>query len=226
MYREYLDPNYTTPNPAALVPSDVTEPLWSRRVPGAVIWARPGERLYVHVRNGDPDECHSLHVHGLRYGIDSDGAWPRGVAARYGRRSDEILPGQTWTYVFDIDETTIGAWPFHDHVRHVQANIDRGLFGAIIVRDPTAPRVDHEGGRDQPAPTGHHGAGLRRCRVGAPLTGSGPGVSNEGRLSGQRPSSVVGLHPQHRRFGSDISRAHSEPMTLIPAREVGCSAGS
>jgi FtsP/CotA-like multicopper oxidase with cupredoxin domain len=96
------------------------------------------------VRNGDPEECHSLHVHGLRYGIDSDGAWPRGVAARDGRRSDEILPGQTWTYSFDIDETTIGAWPFHDHARHVQANIDRGLFGAIIVRDPTAPRVDHE----------------------------------------------------------------------------------
>jgi FtsP/CotA-like multicopper oxidase with cupredoxin domain len=66
------------------------------------------------------------------------------VAARDGRRSDEILPGQTWTYVFDIDETTIGAWPFHDHVRHVQVNIDRGLFGAIIVRDPAALRVDHE----------------------------------------------------------------------------------
>jgi len=144
VYREYLDPDYTTPNPAPLVPSDLTEPPWPRRVPGAVIWARPGERLNVHVRNGDPEECHSLHVHGLRYGIDSDGAWPRGVAARDGRRSDEILPGQTWTYIFDIDETTIGAWPFHDHVRHVQANVDRGLFGAIIVRDPAAPRVDHE----------------------------------------------------------------------------------
>jgi hypothetical protein len=71
VYREYLDPEYTTPNPAALVPADVTEPPWSRRVPGAVIWARPGERLYLHVRNGDPEECHSLHVHRLRYGIDS-----------------------------------------------------------------------------------------------------------------------------------------------------------
>ena len=34
VYREYLDPEYTTPNPAALVPADVTEPPWSRRVPG------------------------------------------------------------------------------------------------------------------------------------------------------------------------------------------------
>jgi hypothetical protein len=64
-------------------------------------------------------------VHGLRYGIDSDGTGPHGVTARDGHRSDEILPGQSWTYSFDIDETTIGAWPFHDHVRHVQASLDR-----------------------------------------------------------------------------------------------------
>ena len=144
VYREYLDPNYTQPNTAPLVPSDIAEPPWHRRVPGAVLWARPGERLYIHVRNADPDECHSLHVHGLKFGIDSDGAWPFGVAARDGRRSDEIRPGETWTYVFDVTEETIGAWPFHDHVRHVQASVDRGLFGAIIVRDPRASRVDHE----------------------------------------------------------------------------------
>lgn len=144
VYREYEDADYSRPVTAPLVAADATEPPWHRRVPGSVIWARPGERLAIHVRNADPGECHSLHVHGLHYGIDADGAWPRGVAARDGRRSDEILPGQTWTYVFDIDDSTIGAWPFHDHVRHVQANIDRGLFGAIIVRDPRAPRVDHE----------------------------------------------------------------------------------
>ena len=34
VYREYLDPEYTTPNPAALVPADVTELPWSRRVQG------------------------------------------------------------------------------------------------------------------------------------------------------------------------------------------------
>jgi hypothetical protein len=95
VYREYLDPEYTTPNPVALVPGDAIELPWSRWVPGAVIWARPGERLCLQVRNGDPHEFHSLHVHGLQYGIDSDGAWPRGVTARNGRRSDEILAGQT-----------------------------------------------------------------------------------------------------------------------------------
>jgi len=46
--------------------------------------------------------------------------------------------------VFDATEDTIGAWPFHDHVRNVQANVNRGLFGALIVRDQGAPRPDHE----------------------------------------------------------------------------------
>ena len=144
VYREYFDADYTLPNTAPLVPADVAEPPWDRRVPSAVIWAKPGERLRIHLRNADPHDCHSLHVHGLRYGIDADGAWPRGVATKDGRRSDEILPGQTWTYVFDITPEMIGAWPFHDHVRHVQMNINRGLLGGIIVRDPRAARVDHE----------------------------------------------------------------------------------
>ena len=45
---------------------------------------------------------HSFHVHGLRYGADSDGSWPFGTQATDGRRSDEICPGQTWTYRFEI----------------------------------------------------------------------------------------------------------------------------
>ncbi|MGH2732983.1 MAG: galactose oxidase-like domain-containing protein [Actinomycetota bacterium] len=144
VYREYLDPHYRVPNEAPIVGSDVNEPPWDRRIPGAVLYAEPGERLYIHVENGDREECHSLHMHGLEYAIDSDGAWPLGVRARDGGRSDEILPGQRWTYVFDVTPKTIGAWPFHDHVRHVQTNVNRGLFGAMIVRDPNAPRAHHE----------------------------------------------------------------------------------
>lgn len=35
-------------------------------------------------------------------------------------------------------------WAFHDHHQMVQRWINRGLFGALIVRDPEAPRADHE----------------------------------------------------------------------------------
>jgi plastocyanin len=144
VYRQYLDSHHEHPVMDPVVAADTTEPSWDRRVPGTVIWAQPGERLYIHVENGDDAECHSLHLHGLHYGIDSDGAWPFGIADGMGRRSDEILPGDSWTYVFDATEDTIGAWPFHDHAHGVQHNINRGLFGGVIVRDPRAPRVDLE----------------------------------------------------------------------------------
>jgi plastocyanin len=143
VYREYLDPAYTIPKTDPLVASDVNEPRWDRRVPGTVIYAHPGERLRVHVLNAD-DEPHSLHVHGLHYGIDSDGSWPFGVVAPDGRRSDAICPGERWSYLFDITPEVRGAWPFHDHVMHIEAAIDRGLFGGIVVRDPSPRPADHE----------------------------------------------------------------------------------
>jgi FtsP/CotA-like multicopper oxidase with cupredoxin domain len=144
VYREYLDPDYTIPNKNKIIEADINEPPWQRRVPGTMLYTKPGEQLYIHVLNDDKEECHSLHLHGLKYGIDSDGAWPFGVANHDGRRSDEIMPGQRWTYVFNATEETIGAWVFHDHVHHVQQNINRGLFGGLVVRDPSAPCVDHE----------------------------------------------------------------------------------
>jgi FtsP/CotA-like multicopper oxidase with cupredoxin domain len=144
VYREYLDPAYTIPNTAPIIAADGNEPPWNRRVPGAVLYAKPGEHLHIHVRNADPADCHSFHLHGLHYGIGSNGAWPFGVRAHDGRRSDEILPGQSWTYVFEPTDETIGPWVFHDHVRRVGSNINRGLFGGLIVRDARAAGVDHE----------------------------------------------------------------------------------
>ena len=83
---------------------------------------------------------HSFHLHGLEYGIDSDGSWPFGTQAADGRRSDEICPGQHWTYTFDVRDEMLGAWPFHSHCRDIGPNTNRGLFGGIIVLD----REDHE----------------------------------------------------------------------------------
>jgi len=93
---------------------------------------KPGERLRIHVRNAD-SISHSFHLHGLRYGIDSDGAWPFGTQTNDGRRSDEICPGQNWTYHFDVTDEMMGAWPFHDHCHNIADNINRGLFGGVVV---------------------------------------------------------------------------------------------
>ena len=137
VYREYLDPAYLVPKPDKIVLADINEPPYHRRVPGTVIYARPGDRLKIHVVNADSGP-HSFHLHGLEYGIDSDGAWPFGTHASDGRRSDEICPGEHWTYTFDVTDKMIGAWPFHDHFQNVGSNVNRGLFGGVIV----LPRED------------------------------------------------------------------------------------
>src|SRR2546426_1640853 len=132
IYREYLDAGYTIPKPDKLIQADVNEPVFPHRVPGTVIYTRPGEHLHIHVLNVDVMP-HSFHVHGLRYGIESDGSWPLGTQATDGRRSDEICPGQTWIYHFDVTEEMVGAWPFHEHYRMIGESVNRGLFGGIVV---------------------------------------------------------------------------------------------
>jgi plastocyanin len=132
VYREYLDPGYVIPKPDKLVSADINEPIFHRRVPGTVIYCHPGDRLRIHVLNWDT-QPHSFHVHGVSYGIDSDGAWPFGTQATDRRRSDEICPGQSWTYVFDVTDDMVGAWPFHDHHQNIAASVNRGLFGGLIV---------------------------------------------------------------------------------------------
>ncbi len=139
VYREYLDPQYLVPKPDKIIAADVNEPAFTRRVPGTVIYVRPGDWLRIHVKNSDIAP-HSFHIHGLRYGIDSDGSWPFGTQSGDGRRSDEICPGQTWTYYFQVTDEMIGAWPFHDHYRSIGASVNRGLFGGLVV----LPEKEHE----------------------------------------------------------------------------------
>ena len=53
VYREYQDDQYLIPNTAKIVPADINEPIWDRRVPGTVLWATVGETLHIHVLNAD-----------------------------------------------------------------------------------------------------------------------------------------------------------------------------
>ena len=132
VYREYLDPGFLVPKPDKLVLADVNEPAFDRRVPGTVIYTRPDTLLRIVVKNTDVVP-HSFHLHGLRGGIDSDGAWPFGTQNSGGGRSDEICPGQTWAYLFEVTNQMYGAWPFHDHYRDIARYVNRGLFGGVIV---------------------------------------------------------------------------------------------
>jgi FtsP/CotA-like multicopper oxidase with cupredoxin domain len=151
IYREYLDPNWLLPKPDKLVAADINEPAYTRRVPGTVIYARPSDRLRIHVKNADIVP-HSFHIHGVIYGIDSDGSWPFGTQSADGRRSDEICPGQTWIYTYDVTDETVGAFPFHDHCRDIGTYINRGLFGGLVV----LPEREHEHLPQFPFPPGFH----------------------------------------------------------------------
>ncbi|MDH3203157.1 MAG: DUF1929 domain-containing protein [Nitrosopumilus sp.] len=132
VYREYLDKDFLIPKPDKMVESDINEPVFDSRI-GTVLYASPGQTLNIHVLNAD-NKPHSFHIHGLEFGIDSDGAWPFGTQNEDGSRSDRICPGEKWTYIFNVREEMIGVWPFHDHFGMVGKNIDRGLFGGLIVQ--------------------------------------------------------------------------------------------
>ena len=142
-YRRYFDAAYTAPDTSKLLGADIREPSWYRRVPGVILYLKPGRRVRIHVLNGD-DRPHSLHVHGLAYGVDSDGSFPFGVDGAPAGRSDQICPGERWTYEFDVTAEMTGCWPFHSHVHHVQEVTDLGLFGGIVVRDPRKRHPDLE----------------------------------------------------------------------------------
>jgi plastocyanin len=205
VYREYLDANYLIPKPDKIVLADVNEPAFHHRIPGTVVWARPGDRLRIHVLNGDEEMPHSLHMHGLRYGIDSDGSWPLGTQSSDGRRSDEICPGDSWTYTFDVTDEMVGAWPFHDHWQHVAASINRGLFGGVIVlprrvRQPPPLKLPKGLQKQLDELAGLPLHELRRPRPG-PVPGHGPpgphGPAGGGHMpGGGMPPGVGGFHPQ------------------------------
>ena len=91
IYREYLDPQYLIPKPDKLVAADVNEPAFTRRVPGTVLYASPGDWLRIHVKNADFSP-HSFHLHGVRYVIDSDGSWPFGTVGMAAEQAPAIVP--------------------------------------------------------------------------------------------------------------------------------------
>jgi len=162
VYRQYTDDTYTTMVPDKLIATDLSEPSVARRIP-SVIYTRPGRRLRIHVLNGD-DAPHSLHMHGLQYGIDSDGAHPLGVTDKDGVRSDAICPGKCYTYEYDVTLEMTGCWPFHDHFMALGDMARIGLIGGVVVRDPCWPETDLE------VPIFMHAMAGRRA---APLFDSG-----------------------------------------------------
>lgn len=111
-----------------LEPGLVTE-VWTYdgQVPGPLIRVRKGDRLIVHFTNRLPEET-TIHWHGLRIPAAMDGV--------PGHSQAPVAPGSTFDYDFVVPDA--GMYWYHPH-HHSAAQLGDGLYGAIIVEDPSEP---------------------------------------------------------------------------------------
>jgi FtsP/CotA-like multicopper oxidase with cupredoxin domain len=106
--------------------------VWSygETVPGTPITVNVGDKVRILVRN-NLAEATNVHWHGLVVPNDQDGPFIK------------INSGETHTYEFIV--TQAGTYWYHPHFRPVLPQLDRGLYGAFIVKAPEDARysADH-----------------------------------------------------------------------------------
>jgi FtsP/CotA-like multicopper oxidase with cupredoxin domain len=114
------------------VPGVITK-AWgfNGQVPGPVIEARVGDVLELRLTNHLPEPT-VIHWHGLRLPAAMDGT---DMVQR------PIKPGDTFTYRFALRDA--GTFWYHPHMNET-VQLERGLYGALIVRGPNEPTLDAE----------------------------------------------------------------------------------
>jgi FtsP/CotA-like multicopper oxidase with cupredoxin domain len=104
---------------------------YNGQFPGPLLEAKPGDRVIVHFTNS-LSEPTTIHWHGLRIPSDMDGN---------PRIQSPVMPGETFTYDFVVPEA--GSFWYHPHV-HANEQVEKGLYGPIVIRDDKQPRFDRE----------------------------------------------------------------------------------
>jgi FtsP/CotA-like multicopper oxidase with cupredoxin domain len=102
---------------------------YNGRVPGPTIEANVGDTIEVRLTNNLP-QATTIHWHGIRVPADMDGT--EAVQAPVG-------PGETFQYRFVVPDA--GTYWYHSHTNETE-QLERGLYGALIVRDPSEPVFD------------------------------------------------------------------------------------
>ena len=104
---------------------------YNGQVPGPTIYAKRGDRITVEFHN-DLETPTTLHWHGLHVPIEMDGVvWQR----------DPVFPGESFTYSFVVNQT--GTYWYHPHFDTLRM-MDLGLYGALVIEDPSEPAVDED----------------------------------------------------------------------------------
>ena len=134
-YIQYTDNTYTT---------QVEQPAWMG-ILGPQLHVVEGDSVKVHFLNR-ADKPLSIHVHGLQYDEENEGADMKGSGAA-------VKPGSTFTYHWEADSDAAPGpndpssivWLYHSHVDAVTEVYD-GLIGTVVVtkkgmeRAPDDPR--------------------------------------------------------------------------------------
>jgi multicopper oxidase len=121
------------PRPATIDLGGRTVDTWAYgdSVPGPLLRATAGDLVTVKVDNGLPTET-SVHWHGIALRNDMDGV--------PGLTQDPIRAGSGFTYQFTAPDP--GTYFYHPHSG---VQLDRGLYGVLVVDDPAEPgHYDHE----------------------------------------------------------------------------------
>ncbi len=101
------------------------------QVPGPTIEAEVGDTLVVEFTN-ELSEPTTIHWHGLRVPADMDGTESVQRA---------VEPGESFEYRFVVRDA--GTFWYHSHVNETE-QLERGLYGALVVRGPDEPVLDGE----------------------------------------------------------------------------------
>ena len=101
-------------------------------VPGPELRVTQGDRVRVTLVNHLPAAT-TIHWHGLRLPNAEDG-----VA---GITQDAVPPGHTFTYEFVVQDA--GTYWYHPH-QDTETQLDRGLFGALVVAPRGGPAADRD----------------------------------------------------------------------------------
>ena len=121
-YIQYTDDTYTT---------QVEQPVWMG-ILGPQLHAVEGDSVRVHFLNR-ADKPLSIHVHGLQYDEENEGADMKGSGAA-------VPPGGQFTYHWEADSDAAPGpndpssivWLYHSHVDAVTEVYD-GLIGTVVV---------------------------------------------------------------------------------------------
>ncbi len=101
------------------------------QVPGPTIEGKVGDLLVVRLTNRLTQPT-TIHWHGLRVPANMDGTE---------MTQRPVEPGQTFEYRFTLPDA--GTFWYHPHM-HETEQMERGMYGALVVRAPAEPELDGE----------------------------------------------------------------------------------